>query len=196
LWLYGRLKGVPRSALKRDIEVLLAVSGLTAKTDELAPALSGGNQRKLSLMIALIGDRPVILIDEFSSGVDPFSKREAWRAVSVLGPCRCKKPAAKRGHVAVETDACFQLASLTAERAVVMTTHSMEEVDALASRVGIIAAKMLGECVCVCVCSLAPLVGDGRVRASARPAQHNGPPLTPCHSCWNASIPQVALCDV
>jgi ABC-type multidrug transport system ATPase subunit len=34
------------------------------------------------LAIALIGDRPVVLIDEFSSGVDPFSKREAWATVS------------------------------------------------------------------------------------------------------------------
>ena len=38
----------------------------------------------------------------------------------------------------------LQLAALTKDRAVVMTTHSMEEVDALASRVGIIASKMLG----------------------------------------------------
>jgi ABC-type multidrug transport system ATPase subunit len=38
-----------------------------------------------------------------------------------------------------------QLAALTKDRAVVMTTHSMEEVDALSSRVGIVASKMLGE---------------------------------------------------
>jgi ABC-type multidrug transport system ATPase subunit len=116
LWLYGAFKGVPQAELERDICTLLAVSGLSAKADEFASSLSGGNQRKLSLMMALIGDRPVILIDEFSSGVDPFSKREAWQV----------------------------LAALTAERAVIMTTHSMEEVDALSSRVGIIAAKLLG----------------------------------------------------
>ncbi|BEI81402.1 hypothetical protein CcaverHIS002_0205620 [Cutaneotrichosporon cavernicola] len=115
LWLYGRLKGVLRSALTRDVDTLLAVSGLTVKSGELASSLSGGNQRKLSLACALIGDRPVILIDEFSSGVDPFSKREAWRT----------------------------LETLTRERAVVMTTHSMEEVDALSNRVGIIASKLL-----------------------------------------------------
>ncbi|ORX35007.1 hypothetical protein BD324DRAFT_633591 [Kockovaella imperatae] len=115
LWVYGRLKGVPSSLLSKDIDVLLAHAGLSAKANELATSLSGGNQRKLSLAIALIGDRPVVLIDEFSSGVDPFSKREAWQT----------------------------LASLTKDRAVVMTTHSMEEVDALASRVGIIASKML-----------------------------------------------------
>lgn len=84
LYLYGRLKGVPRASLPGDIRILLDVAGLTGKADAPALSLSGGNQRKLSLMIALIGDRPVVLIDEFSSGVDPFSKREAWRAVSLL----------------------------------------------------------------------------------------------------------------
>lgn len=108
---------MPSKALKRDIRTLLAGAGLMDKADEFATSLSGGNQRKLSLSVALIGDRPVILIDEFSSGVDPFSKREAWHS----------------------------LQTLTRDRAVVMTTHSMEEVDALASRVGIIASKLLGE---------------------------------------------------
>lgn len=117
LWVYGRLKGVPSIALKRDISVLLAGAGLTAKADEFASSLSGGNQRKLSLALALLGDRPVVLIDEFSSGVDPFSKREAWGT----------------------------LRALTKDRAVLMTTHSMEEVDALADRVGIIASRLLGE---------------------------------------------------
>lgn len=117
LWVYGRLKGVASSALKRDISVLLAGAGLSAKADEFASSLSGGNQRKLSLALALLGDRPVVLIDEFSSGVDPFSKREAWGT----------------------------LRALTKDRAVLMTTHSMEEVDALADRVGIIASRLLGE---------------------------------------------------
>ena len=82
LWLYGRLKGVPSKPLKDDVNALLTAAGLLPKADLLATSLSGGNQRKLSLAIALIGDRPVVLIDEFSSGVDPFSKREAWVTVS------------------------------------------------------------------------------------------------------------------
>jgi ABC-type multidrug transport system ATPase subunit len=86
LWTYGRLKGVPTRALRNDVDSLLRHAGLLAKADQLATSLSGGNQRKLSLAIALIGDRPVVLIDEFSSGVDPFSKREAWTAVRGLPP--------------------------------------------------------------------------------------------------------------
>lgn len=115
LWLYARLKGVPRGAVARDIELLLGATGLTSKRDDLAATLSGGNQRKLLLAMALIGDRQVVLIDEFSSGVDAFSQREAWEV----------------------------LAALTRDRAVVMTTHSMEEVDALATRIGIIATQLL-----------------------------------------------------
>ncbi|KAL7420361.1 hypothetical protein Q5752_005331 [Cryptotrichosporon argae] len=115
LTMYGRLKSVPRGALRADVDRLLAAAGLAAKADALATSLSGGNQRKLALAIALVGDREVVLIDEFSSGVDPFSKREAWAT----------------------------LAALTRDRAVVMTTHSMEEVDALATRVGIIASRLL-----------------------------------------------------
>jgi len=81
LWVYGKLKGVPSKPLKQDIDNLLAASGLSHKKDQLALSLSGGNQRKMALAIALIGDREVVLIDEFSSGVDPFSKREAWQTV-------------------------------------------------------------------------------------------------------------------
>lgn len=170
LWLYGRLKGVPSRHLRADVNALLSASGLLPKADALATSLSGGNQRKLSLAIALIGDRPVVLIDEFSSGVDPFSKREAWGTVSGERPW-ILIPALPLDHSGIAhdslplpfplhqflsdrpglltlrasdvPDARPQLATLTKDRAVVMTTHSMEEVDALASRVGIIASKLL-----------------------------------------------------
>lgn len=84
LWLFGRLRGVRGQPLKKDVQSLLVAAGLVHKADSLATSLSGGNQRKLLLAIALIGNRPVVLIDEFSSGVDPFSKREAWATVRLL----------------------------------------------------------------------------------------------------------------
>ena len=76
------VEGVPDKFLNRDIDLLLAHSGLASKANLLATNLSGGNQVKLSLAIALIGDN-VILVDEFSSGVDNSSNREAWQTVSV-----------------------------------------------------------------------------------------------------------------
>ena len=47
----------------------------------MANKLSGGNQKKLSLAIALMGNPSVLLIDEFSTGVDPKMKREIWHTL-------------------------------------------------------------------------------------------------------------------
>lgn len=56
LIIYGRLKGIPNGPiLVSDIAVILTATGLAAYADRLASKLSGGNQRKLSLAIALIG---------------------------------------------------------------------------------------------------------------------------------------------
>lgn len=60
LLIYGQLKGVPGGlVLANDIEVLLKATGLAVYADRLASKLSGGNQRKLSLAIALIGEHSV-----------------------------------------------------------------------------------------------------------------------------------------
>lgn len=81
----------------------------------MAAKLSGGNKRKLSLGIALMGNPTVLLLDEPSSGMDAASKRVMWRT----------------------------LASVVPGRSLVLTTHSMEEADALANRAGIMAGRML-----------------------------------------------------
>ncbi len=66
LIIYGRLKGLDRGAeLDTSIKAVLDGTSLTMYADRLASKLSGGNQRKLSLAIALLGNPPVILIDEF-----------------------------------------------------------------------------------------------------------------------------------
>lgn len=46
--------------------------------------LSGGNQRKLSMAIALIGNPSVVLLDQPSTGVDPYSKRFMWKIINNL----------------------------------------------------------------------------------------------------------------
>ncbi|TDL17229.1 P-loop containing nucleoside triphosphate hydrolase protein [Rickenella mellea] len=116
LMIYGRLKGLKRGAeVNKDVQALLDVTALSEYADRLAVDLSGGNQRKLSLAIALIGNPPVILIDEFSTGIDARMKRDMWEI----------------------------LKSIAVGKAVVITTHSMEEASALANKVGFIASKML-----------------------------------------------------
>lgn len=82
LTIYGRLKGLRAGAeLQSNIATILEATGLERYHDRLASKLSGGNQRKLALGIALIGNPPVILIDEFSTGVDAKMKREMWQTL-------------------------------------------------------------------------------------------------------------------
>jgi ATP-binding cassette, subfamily A (ABC1), member 3 len=79
LAVYGRLKGLTRGTeLHRNIEIVMRATTLDTYADRLASQLSGGNQRKLSLAISLMGNPSVVLIDEFSSGIDPRTRREMW----------------------------------------------------------------------------------------------------------------------
>ncbi|KAK7686529.1 hypothetical protein QCA50_010128 [Cerrena zonata] len=116
LVIYGRLKGLYRGEeLRRNVDDLMQATSLHVYADRLASKLSGGNQRKLSLAIALIGNPSCILIDEFSTGIDAKMKREMWKT----------------------------LRNVATGKAVVITTHSMEEASALATKVGILAKRML-----------------------------------------------------
>jgi ATP-binding cassette subfamily A (ABC1) protein 3 len=82
LFIYGRLKGLDRGPqLDSSITAILEGTSLTQYADRLASNLSGGNQRKLALGIALLGNPPVVLIDEFSTGVDPRMKRDMWKTL-------------------------------------------------------------------------------------------------------------------
>ncbi|KAK4550632.1 hypothetical protein LTR36_000211 [Oleoguttula mirabilis] len=110
---YARARGVPD--VEHNVEQVVHAVGLTPFKSRMAGKLSGGNKRKLSLGIALIGNPSVVLLDEPSSGMDAASKRVMWRTLS----------------------------SVSDGRALVLTTHSMEEADALADRAGIMARKML-----------------------------------------------------
>ncbi|KAL7275518.1 hypothetical protein RUND412_001543 [Rhizina undulata] len=110
---YAQVRGV-RDVEHNVNEVIKAV-GLDAYKHRMAEKLSGGNKRKLSLGIALMGNPSVLLLDEPSSGMDAAAKRVMWRT----------------------------LASVVPGRSLVLTTHSMEEADALASRAGILSKRML-----------------------------------------------------
>ena len=110
---YARIRGVPD--VEHNVQSVLRAVGLEAFSTRMAHALSGGNKRKLSLGIALMGNPSVVLLDEPSSGLDAAAKRVMWRT----------------------------LGSVTPGRSILLTTHSMEEADALAGRAGILARRML-----------------------------------------------------
>ncbi|KAI1383528.1 P-loop containing nucleoside triphosphate hydrolase protein [Hypoxylon trugodes] len=113
LTFYARCKGV--EDIRGSVSYVMSRVGITAHASKLAAKLSGGNKRKLSLAIALLGDPPVLLLDEPSSAMDAASKRVLWRTLAAVAP----------------------------GRSVLLTTHSMEEADALATRAAIIARKVL-----------------------------------------------------
>lgn len=110
---YARVRGV--SDIEHNVREVIRAVGLEAFTSRMAAKLSGGNKRKLSLGIALIGNPTVLLLDEPSSGMDAAAKRVMWKTLAAVVP----------------------------GRSLLLTTHSMEEADALADRAGIMAKRML-----------------------------------------------------
>ena len=97
----------------RPVGEVIELVGLEAKARSRVKTLSGGQQRRLDLGLALVGDPELIFLDEPTTGFDPSARREAWDVV--------------RG--------------LCAEgRTVVLTTHYMDEAQALADTVVVIAA--------------------------------------------------------
>lgn len=78
LRLYGRLRGVPEEQLEGMVDQLLQRLGLGQYADRVCDSYSGGNKRKLSVAIALVGDPPAVLMDEPSTGMDPGAKRFLW----------------------------------------------------------------------------------------------------------------------
>ena len=78
LRLYGRLRGVPAEHLEAMVDNLLQRLGLGQYADRVCDSYSGGNKRKLSVAIALVGGPPAVLMDEPSTGMDPGAKRFLW----------------------------------------------------------------------------------------------------------------------
>ena len=113
LHFYAKVRGVGDP--QHNVDAVMRSVGLEQYAHRMAAKLSGGNKRKLSLGVALMGNPSVLLLDEPSSGMDAASKRVMWKTLAAIVP----------------------------GRSLVLTTHSMEEADALATRAGIMAGKML-----------------------------------------------------
>uniref|UniRef100_A0A3Q3L4U2 P-type phospholipid transporter n=1 Tax=Mastacembelus armatus TaxID=205130 RepID=A0A3Q3L4U2_9TELE len=110
LYLYARLRGVPESEIPRVAEWGIQKLGLTEYASRCAGTYSGGNKRKLSTAIAMIGCPALVLLDEPTTGMDPHSRRFLWNAI---------------------------MSVIQDGRAVVLTSHSMEECEALCTRLAI-----------------------------------------------------------
>ncbi|XP_048138720.1 ABC transporter A family member 7-like isoform X2 [Rhodamnia argentea] len=111
LLFYGRLKNLKGSVLTQAVEESLKSVNLfnSGVADKQAGKYSGGMKRRLSVAISLIGDPKVVYMDEPSTGLDPASRNNLWNVVK-----RAKQ-----------------------DRAIILTTHSMEEAEVLCDRLGI-----------------------------------------------------------
>ncbi|ETK86251.1 hypothetical protein F441_09243 [Phytophthora nicotianae CJ01A1] len=118
LELFARIKGVARADLNNVVKSLMHQMNLDDFENKLAGTLSGGNKRKLSVAIALIGSPPIIFLDEPSTGMDPVSRRFMWNVIAAISTQR-------------------------KESTIILTTHSMEECEALCTRVGIMVGGRL-----------------------------------------------------
>ncbi|HWT90611.1 MAG TPA: ABC transporter ATP-binding protein [Solirubrobacterales bacterium] len=97
----------------RPSEEVIALVGLEGKADERTSRLSGGQQRRLDVGMALIGDPELLFLDEPTTGFDPSARRQAWDVIAGLRDLG---------------------------KTVFLTTHYMDEAQRLADRVTIIAA--------------------------------------------------------
>jgi ABC-2 type transport system ATP-binding protein len=92
---------------------VIALIGLEGKADERTGRLSGGQQRRLDVGMALVGDPELLFLDEPTTGFDPSARRQAWDVIAGLRDLG---------------------------KTVFLTTHYMDEAQRLADRVTIIAA--------------------------------------------------------
>ncbi len=97
----------------RPVGEVLEVAGITEKARSRVKLLSGGQQRRLDLALALVGDPELIFLDEPTTGFDPSARRAAWEVVA-------------------------SLASLG--KTILLTTHYMDEAQALAAQVAVMSA--------------------------------------------------------
>ncbi|MFC1893147.1 ATP-binding cassette domain-containing protein [Chloroflexota bacterium] len=110
LGLIGGIHGFEKEEVKKRSAELLEMMGLTNRAKEQVRKYSGGMKRRLSIAMALVSDPQVLFLDEPTLGLDPQSRRSVWE----------------------------HIAELKRKKTIVLTTHYLEEADALSDRIAII----------------------------------------------------------
>ncbi len=101
--------GFPKEKIKEKTEETLSSFGLTEEADKRAKNLSGGMMRRLSIALALVSEPEILFLDEPTLGLDVIARRELWKKISAL-----------KGKITV-----------------VLTTHYLEEAEALSDRIAV-----------------------------------------------------------
>ena len=130
LYFYGQLKGIRENILYRIMEIIMKKLDLYKFKDYLTKNLSGGNKRKLSVGISIICQPDVIFMDEPSTGMDPYTRR---LLLDLLHKAYLKRENSKNKNDEYN------------QKAIILTTHSIEEVEALCDRIGILVNGKIGK---------------------------------------------------
>lgn len=109
------IHGLPKAEARARAAEMMETLGLAPVAKQRAKTLSGGWQRRLSIALALVSRPKILFLDEPTLGLDVLARRELWRMMETL-----------KGQVTV-----------------ILTTHYLEEAEALSDRIGVMAAGRL-----------------------------------------------------
>ena len=110
LTLMCRVRGVEMTQVTAEVERWTQFLGIQEYIDRESGSYSGGNKRKLNVAMSLVAEPPIIFLDEPSTGVDPVARRNLWKIIQKIQ---------------------------AAGQSVILTSHSMEECEALCDRLAI-----------------------------------------------------------
>ena len=110
LYIFGSIRGVHGAKLRKEVNSMIESLGFEEKRASLAGTLSGGQKRRLCVGLSMVGGNSVVYLDEPTAGLDPVSRRQLWELVQ-----RNRKG-----------------------RAILLTTHFMDEADVLGDRIAIV----------------------------------------------------------
>jgi ABC-type multidrug transport system ATPase subunit len=111
LYFFGRLKGLTRGVAHAQVEKCITLLSLQEYQRKKIKTLSGGTQRRVFIALALLGNPPILVLDEPTAGLDPAARRDVWDIINNVK---------KWG------------------RTVILTTHYLEEAELLSDRIGIL----------------------------------------------------------
>ena len=107
--LYAKISGHSKEKISTIKEQIFAIFGLEQVKNKQASKLSGGYQRKLSIALSLVSEPKILFLDEPTLGLDVIARRELWKTIS----------------------------DLKGKMTIILTTHYMEEAEALSDRIGV-----------------------------------------------------------
>eukprot|EP00659_Diplonema_papillatum_P012344 gene12344-19083_t len=144
------------------ISALLDTFELTEYHDKPCKTLSGGNKRKTSVAISLIGNPSCLFLDEPTAGMDPASRRGLWKALQRVGQARC----------------------------VILTTHHLEEVEAVGHRMAVMVSGVI-DCIGTLQHLKSKFGGAYEVELKTSPAK-----LSETKTFFSSAFPGVELVEI